>query len=104
MRRQGRPIRAHPVKSLTLFEPHNLENVLAALLITDLCGVPMPKAVEEALFKNESDFSSDEAKHWYRQFELKGEIGFTHALVDEGFQIEDVRHGGRFVRWHDKWV
>ena len=46
VRRQGREIRALPVASLPIFGAHNIENVMTALLITDLCGVPMPKAAQ----------------------------------------------------------
>ena len=46
VRRQGREIRVMPVSAVPLFGVHNLENVMAALLITDLCGVPMPKAAQ----------------------------------------------------------
>ncbi len=44
VRRQGREIRAMAVSAVPLFGVHNLENVMAALLVADLCGVPMPKA------------------------------------------------------------
>lgn len=44
VRRQGREIQALPVSAVPLFGVHNLENVMAALLVADLCGVPMPKA------------------------------------------------------------
>jgi len=48
VRRDGRDIRAIPLASIPLFGAHNIENVMAALLITDLCGVPLPRA-ERAL-------------------------------------------------------
>jgi len=48
VRRDGRDIRAIPLASIPLFGAHNVENVMAALLITDLCGVPLPRA-ERAL-------------------------------------------------------
>jgi len=44
--RQGREIRALPLSSLPLFGAHNIENVMTALLVADLCGVPMPKAAQ----------------------------------------------------------
>ncbi len=46
VRRQGREIRALPLAASPLFGAHNIENVMAALLITDLCGVPLPKAAQ----------------------------------------------------------
>jgi UDP-N-acetylmuramoylalanine--D-glutamate ligase len=46
VRRQGRELRALPLSALPLFGAHNIENALAALLIADLCGVPMPKAAQ----------------------------------------------------------
>jgi len=44
VRRQGREVRAIPLSAVPLFGTHNLENVMTALLIADLCGVPLPKA------------------------------------------------------------
>ncbi|HEU4401029.1 MAG TPA: UDP-N-acetylmuramoyl-L-alanine--D-glutamate ligase [Candidatus Polarisedimenticolia bacterium] len=44
VRRGGREIRALPLDSVPLFGRHNLDNVMTALLVADLCGVPMPKA------------------------------------------------------------
>jgi UDP-N-acetylmuramoylalanine--D-glutamate ligase len=44
VRRLGREMRAVPLASLPLFGAHNIENTMAALLVADLCGVPMPKA------------------------------------------------------------
>ena len=46
LRRDGRDRRVLPIADLPLFGVHNQENVLAALLVADLCGVPMPKAAE----------------------------------------------------------
>ncbi len=46
VRRQGREIRALPLASSPLFGAHNIENVMTALLIADLCGVPLPKAAQ----------------------------------------------------------
>ena len=46
VRRQGREIRALPLASSPLFGAHNVENVMVALLIADLCGVPLPKAAQ----------------------------------------------------------
>ena len=48
VRREGRDIRAIPLASIPLFGTHNVENVMTALLIADLCGVPLPRA-ERAL-------------------------------------------------------
>jgi len=47
-RREGRDIRAIPLTSIPLFGTHNVENVMTALLVADLCGVPLPRA-ERAL-------------------------------------------------------
>ena len=46
LRRAGRDRRVMPLADLPLFGVHNQENVLAALLVADLCGVPMPKAAD----------------------------------------------------------
>jgi UDP-N-acetylmuramoylalanine--D-glutamate ligase len=46
VRRQGREMRAVPRDSVPLFGAHNLENVMTALLVADLCGVPIPRAVQ----------------------------------------------------------
>jgi UDP-N-acetylmuramoylalanine--D-glutamate ligase len=46
LRREGRDRRVMPIADLPLFGVHNQENVLAALLIADLCGVPMSKAAD----------------------------------------------------------
>ncbi len=48
VRRDGRDIRAIPLASIPLFGAHNVENVMTALLVADLCGVPLPRA-ERAL-------------------------------------------------------
>ncbi len=48
VRREGRDIRAIPLASIPLFGTHNIENVMTALLVADLCGVPLPRA-ERAL-------------------------------------------------------
>jgi len=48
VRRDGRDIRAIALASIPLFGAHNIENVMTALLIADLCGVPLPRA-ERAL-------------------------------------------------------
>src|SRR5439155_535948 len=40
----GRDIRAIPLSSIALFGTHNIENIMTALLVTDLCGVPLPRA------------------------------------------------------------
>ncbi|OLE64781.1 MAG: UDP-N-acetylmuramoylalanine--D-glutamate ligase [Acidobacteria bacterium 13_1_20CM_2_68_14] len=48
VRRDGRDIRAISLASIPLFGAHNVENVMTALLVTDLCGVPLPRA-ERAL-------------------------------------------------------
>ncbi len=48
VRRDGRDIRAIPLASIPLFGAHNIENAMTALLIADLCGVPLPRA-ESAL-------------------------------------------------------
>jgi UDP-N-acetylmuramoylalanine--D-glutamate ligase len=42
----GRDRRVMPLADLPLFGVHNRENVLAALLVADLCGVPMSKAAD----------------------------------------------------------
>jgi UDP-N-acetylmuramoylalanine--D-glutamate ligase len=44
VRRGGREIRDIPLRSVPLFGAHNIENVMTALLVADLCGVPMPRA------------------------------------------------------------
>lgn len=44
VRSGGREIRAIPLASVPLFGAHNTENVMTALLIADLCGVPLPRA------------------------------------------------------------
>jgi UDP-N-acetylmuramoylalanine--D-glutamate ligase len=44
LRRGGRDTRVMPVDELPLFGVHNQENLLAALLIADLCGVEAPVA------------------------------------------------------------
>jgi UDP-N-acetylmuramoylalanine--D-glutamate ligase len=44
LRRQGRDTRVMPVADLPLFGVHNQENVLTAILVSDLCGVPAPVA------------------------------------------------------------
>ena len=44
VRREGRDIRAIPLASIPLFGAHNVENVMTALLVADLCGVPLPRA------------------------------------------------------------
>ncbi len=44
VRRLGREMRAVPLASVPLFGAHNIENTMVALLVADLCGVPMPKA------------------------------------------------------------
>ncbi len=44
VRRGGREIRAIPLSRVPLFGAHNIENVMAALLVADLCGVPLPRA------------------------------------------------------------
>lgn len=41
--KESRPIPRHAVP---LFGAHNLENVMASLLVTALCGVPVPKAAQ----------------------------------------------------------
>lgn len=46
LRRDGRDRRVMPLSDLPLFGVHNQENVLAALLVADLCGAPMPKAAD----------------------------------------------------------
>ncbi len=46
LRRQGREIRGVPLRALPLHGAHNVENVMVALLIADLVGVPIPKAVQ----------------------------------------------------------
>jgi UDP-N-acetylmuramoylalanine--D-glutamate ligase len=46
LRRDGRDRRVMPLAELPLFGVHNQENVLAALLVADLCGVPMSKAAD----------------------------------------------------------
>jgi UDP-N-acetylmuramoylalanine--D-glutamate ligase len=46
LRRGGRELRPVPIADLPLIGAHNLENVMAALLIVDLCGVPLPKAIQ----------------------------------------------------------
>ncbi|PYS96113.1 MAG: UDP-N-acetylmuramoyl-L-alanine--D-glutamate ligase [Acidobacteria bacterium] len=46
VRRQGRELRGVPLETVPLFGAHNVENVMAALLIADLCGVPLPKAAQ----------------------------------------------------------
>lgn len=44
VRSGGRDIRAIPLDKVPLFGAHNIENVMTALLIADLCGVPLPRA------------------------------------------------------------
>ncbi|MBI4168591.1 MAG: UDP-N-acetylmuramoyl-L-alanine--D-glutamate ligase [Acidobacteria bacterium] len=44
VRRGGREIRDIPLSSVPLFGAHNIENVMTALLVADLCGVPMARA------------------------------------------------------------
>src|SRR2546425_7357194 len=44
VRRGGREIRAIPRSRVPLFGAHNIENVMTALLVADLCGVPLPRA------------------------------------------------------------
>ncbi|MEK7282197.1 MAG: UDP-N-acetylmuramoyl-L-alanine--D-glutamate ligase [Acidobacteriota bacterium] len=44
VRSGGREIRAIPLAKVPLFGAHNIENVMTALLIADLCGVPLPRA------------------------------------------------------------
>ncbi|HEV8703240.1 MAG TPA: UDP-N-acetylmuramoyl-L-alanine--D-glutamate ligase [Candidatus Polarisedimenticolia bacterium] len=44
VRSGGREIRSIPLEKVTLFGAHNIENVMTALLIADLCGVPLPRA------------------------------------------------------------
>ncbi|PYT12271.1 MAG: UDP-N-acetylmuramoyl-L-alanine--D-glutamate ligase [Acidobacteria bacterium] len=44
VRRGGREIRAIPLARVPLFGAHNIENVMTALLVADLCGVPLPRA------------------------------------------------------------
>jgi UDP-N-acetylmuramoylalanine--D-glutamate ligase len=44
LRRERREIRALPLAASPLFGTHNIENVMAALLVADLCGVPLPRA------------------------------------------------------------
>ncbi len=46
LRRDGRDRRVMPLADLPLFGVHNRENVLAALLVADLCGVPVAKAAD----------------------------------------------------------
>jgi UDP-N-acetylmuramoylalanine--D-glutamate ligase len=46
VRRHGREIRALPLAASPLFGAHNIENMMTALLVADLCGVPMPKAAQ----------------------------------------------------------
>jgi UDP-N-acetylmuramoylalanine--D-glutamate ligase len=44
--RQGRALPVIAAAELPLFGAHNLENVMASLLVVNLCGVPMPKAAQ----------------------------------------------------------
>ena len=44
VRRDGRETAVMPVAQAPLFGPHNLDNILATLLVTDLVGVPMSAA------------------------------------------------------------
>ena len=46
LRRQGREIRGVPLRALPIPGAHNVENVMVALMISDLVGVPIPKAVQ----------------------------------------------------------
>jgi UDP-N-acetylmuramoylalanine--D-glutamate ligase len=46
LRRGGRTTGVMPVAEAPLFGGHNQENVMAALLVADLCGVPLPVAAE----------------------------------------------------------
>jgi len=48
LRRGGRDAAAVPIAASPLFGAHNLENVMTALLVADLCGVP-PDRVEAGL-------------------------------------------------------
>jgi UDP-N-acetylmuramoylalanine--D-glutamate ligase len=48
VRRDGRDVGAMPLASIPLFGTHNLENVMTALLVADLCGASLPSA-ERAL-------------------------------------------------------
>jgi len=43
LRRDGRETAVMPVADSPLFGTHNQENVMAALLVADLCGVPLPR-------------------------------------------------------------
>jgi UDP-N-acetylmuramoylalanine--D-glutamate ligase len=44
VRARGRESRPIPAAGLPLFGAHNLENIMAALLVADLCGVPIPRS------------------------------------------------------------
>ncbi len=44
VRSGGREIRAIPLAKVPLHGAHNIDNVMTALLIADLCGVPLPRA------------------------------------------------------------
>jgi len=46
VRNRGREHRVLATGDLPLFGTHNIENAMAALLVADLCGVPMPKAAQ----------------------------------------------------------
>jgi UDP-N-acetylmuramoylalanine--D-glutamate ligase len=46
LRRGGRELRPAPLHDLPLFGAHNIENAMTALLVADLCGVPLPKAIQ----------------------------------------------------------
>ncbi|MGH9749032.1 MAG: UDP-N-acetylmuramoyl-L-alanine--D-glutamate ligase [Candidatus Polarisedimenticolia bacterium] len=46
VRSRGRASRPIPIATLPLPGSHNLENVMAALLMADLCGVPIPRSAK----------------------------------------------------------